>query len=95
MVLCTRCAGGAVCMCHCVHVVQVVSCTCDDVRTFFWSSYVQVVLCTCCKYGIHVHVVLCACRTCCVVHMWYSLHVVHVFLCMCGTVYVHCVVVVS
>lgn len=46
-------------------------CTCDVVYTLFRWCFVQVVLCTCCTYGIGVHVVLCVCRTCCVVGVWY------------------------
>ena len=58
-------------MWHCVHIVQVVLCTCDDVhRSCRWCC-VLVVLCTCCTYGTSVHVVLCACCTCCVAGMWY------------------------
>ena len=78
-----------------VHVVQVVSCTCDVVHMWCRWCWVQVVLCTWCAYGTVVHVVLCACRTCCVLHTGYYAHVVHVILCMCGIVNVHGVVVIS
>jgi len=66
----------------CVHVVQVVSCTCDDVHTLCKWCDVHVVLCTCCTYGIGVCV-------------GYFVHVIHVVFCTCGTMYVNCVVGVS
>lgn len=63
--------NGVVCMWHCVHVVQVALCTCDVVHTFCKWCGVQVVLCTCCIYGIGARVVMCACGICCVVGLWY------------------------
>ena len=78
----THCVGDAVYMWRCVHVMQVVSCTCDDVYTLCRWCCVHVVLCTFCTYGTGVHVVLCACNACCVASMWYYVCV----LCSCGIV---------
>ena len=81
LVLCTY---GVVCM-----IVQLVSCVCGDVYTFYKWRCVHVVLCTCHAYGA--------------VYMWCHIPVVRLVLCTCsflymlysGAVYMmHCVHVV-
>jgi len=71
VVLCTFGIVYMLYMWRCVHIVQVVLYTCDIVHTLCRCFYVQLVLCTCCTYGIDVHVVLCTCRRCCVAGMRY------------------------
>ena len=63
--------SGVEYMWRCVHVVQATPCTCDVVHMLCRWCSVQVVLCTCCTYGIGVCMVLCACRRCCVIGMQY------------------------
>jgi len=89
MMLCTC---GVVYIWHCVHVTHVVILTCGLCICF--TSGVVYALCNCVMYML--------CRWCCVhvvnvilLYMWYCVYVIHAFLCMFGTVYVHCVVVVS
>ena len=85
--LCTHCEFGSMYMRCCVHIVQVMLCTCGVVYMFLKWFHVHVMLCTCCVGGIlyrwyyvHVvHVVFCVCSTC-VFYMWYYVHVVHVVL---------------
>jgi len=58
-------------MWHCVHIFQVVPCTCDVVHMLCRWCSVPMVLCTCCIYGTSVCVVLCACNPCCVMGIHY------------------------
>jgi len=57
--------SGVVYMWHCVHVVQVVPCTCHVCTHFAGGCSVQVVLCTCGKYGTNVDAsIACCCMKC-------------------------------
>jgi len=67
-------------MWHCVHIMQVVLCTCDVLHMLRRWFFVQLVLCRYCTYGTPAH--------------GYFVRVVHVLLWVCDTMYVHCVVMV-
>jgi len=82
-------------MWYCVHIIEVVQCTCGIVYTLRKWFHVHVMLCTHCASGVvyrwyyvhDVHMVL--------VYMWYCVHLIHVVLREYDTMYVHCVFGVS
>ena len=81
-------------MWYCVHVVQVVQCTCGVVYMLCRCCHVHMILSTRSaagamyrRYCVHVvHMVL--------VYVWYCVHVIHLVLWACSIMYVHHVVVV-
>ena len=74
-------------MCRCIHLVHMVSCTCDSKHMFCRWCFVQVVMRMCCTYATSVYFVFCEFCRCCAVYMWHYVCV------LCSFGIVTCVVI--